>query len=56
MNRWGNIVFSTSDIDEGWNGKIQGKDAQIGTYVYVIEATDGNGQHLTRHGNFILLR
>lgn len=56
MNRWGNIVFSTSDIDEGWNGKIQGKDAEIGTYVYVIEATDGNGQHLSRHGNFILLR
>jgi gliding motility-associated-like protein len=56
FDRWGNAVFATSNINEGWNGKVRGKGAEIGTYVYVVDGADGNGQPFSRHGNFLLLR
>lgn len=39
FNRWGNLVYETNDINAGWNGKFNGKDQPIGTYVYHIKAT-----------------
>ncbi|MBA2407566.1 MAG: choice-of-anchor L domain-containing protein [Chitinophagales bacterium] len=56
FDRWGNPVFLTTNINDGWNGKIQGKNAEIGTYVYSIDGKDGNGQPFSKHGNFLLLR
>ncbi|MCS6990878.1 MAG: choice-of-anchor L domain-containing protein [Chitinophagales bacterium] len=56
FDRWGNNLFFTSDPDEGWNGTIDGKPAEIGTYVYVVEARDGNGNNVLRKGSFTLLR
>ena len=39
FNRWGILVFETSKIDEGWNGKVNGgKEANEGTYFYIIIA------------------
>jgi gliding motility-associated-like protein len=40
-NRWGNIVFHTSDLNKGWNGTFKGIKCDSGTYVYVIEGFDG---------------
>lgn len=34
-NRYGNEVFFTKDIQEGWNGKYQGTDSDVGTYFYL---------------------
>jgi gliding motility-associated-like protein len=36
FSRWGQIVFETKDINEGWDGKINGKLATAGIYVYKI--------------------
>ncbi len=36
FNRWGNIVFESSDISGKWDGKINGKEASEGTYFWVI--------------------
>lgn len=57
IDRWGKTVFATSDINNGWTGKLSsGKDAPVGGYVYVIEGKDGNGQTFVKHGSFLLLR
>ena len=56
FNRWGNIVFETSDIEESWDGKRKGKNQNSGTYVYYITGKDKDGDLIERHGNFILLR
>jgi len=34
-NRWGNMVFRTTDIDAGWDGNFNGQAAELGTYFYV---------------------
>lgn len=35
-NRWGDLVFETTNPKQGWDGKHHGKDAPQGTYVYKI--------------------
>ncbi len=40
-NRWGQMVFESNDIPNGWDGKIKGEDAPAGTYVYRIKYTVG---------------
>ena len=39
FNRWGNVVFSTDNPNEGWDGNVHGRPAAEGTYYYVITAT-----------------
>lgn len=36
FNRWGQTIFNTDDISDGWNGTFEGKDCEIGSYVYQI--------------------
>ena len=36
FNQWGSIVFATENIFEGWDGTINGKDAPVGKYSYMI--------------------
>jgi gliding motility-associated-like protein len=42
FDRWGEEVFSTSNVGDAWNGKFRdGKaDCPNGTYVYMIDAWD----------------
>ena len=38
-NRWGEIVFQTTDVNEmltsGWDGTSNGQQQPVGTYVWV---------------------
>jgi gliding motility-associated-like protein len=36
FDRWGNELYRTSDITEGWNGMYKGKACDIGTYQYLV--------------------
>lgn len=36
VNRWGSIIFSTENINNGWDGTFQGEAAPNGNYSYVI--------------------
>lgn len=36
-SRWGEKVFETNVIDEGWDGTFKGEDAELGVYAYVVE-------------------
>jgi gliding motility-associated-like protein len=35
-NRWGEIVFETSDPDKGWDGTRNGRPVQRGIFVYKV--------------------
>ncbi|MBX2945881.1 MAG: gliding motility-associated C-terminal domain-containing protein [Cyclobacteriaceae bacterium] len=56
FNRWGELLFSTSDIDVGWDGTFRGKDQPEGTYAFVARLTDLSGTSFTRSGSVVLLR
>jgi len=40
FNRWGQILFETSDQEEGWNGYCNGRICPADTYVYKIICKD----------------
>ena len=43
FNRWGEVVFESSKIDFGWNGKnSSGKMLSNGIYLYNIQVYDLN--------------
>ena len=35
-NRWGQEVFSTRDITQGWDGNFKGQPQNMDTYSYVV--------------------
>ena len=37
-NRWGHLVYESTDPAKGWDGTINGKPAAAGAYYYVIRA------------------
>ena len=36
FDRWGSVIFQTSDILEGWDGKLNGAECPAGQYVWAI--------------------
>lgn len=55
-NRWGELVFQTTDIDEGWDGYYKGKLASPAVYVYTLKVTCLDGTENIIKGNVTLLR
>ena len=56
LNRWGNVVYETTNLNGKWDGKWNGKDASEGVYFFKYVITGLNGKVLTGHGNVTLLR
>jgi gliding motility-associated-like protein len=56
FNRWGDIVFSTSDINQGWDGNVNGHPQNTDTYKYTLKAKSIHGYEFTKNGEFLLLR
>jgi gliding motility-associated-like protein len=56
FNRWGKQIATFGDEPtDGWDGKIQGKKADDGTYYYIISATGFDGKEYTEKGYVQLL-
>lgn len=56
LDRWGGILFQSSNIDSGWDGESRGEPLPQGVYLYRISLTQGNGQQLERVGTVTLIR
>lgn len=55
FNKWGNIVFQTDDISQGWDGYFGSKEAPIGTYQYKI-SYNSDGRIVITTGTVTLIR
>ena len=57
-DRYGAIVFSTTDIYEGWNGthQNQGSDVPIGVYQYFVKYTEPRGEKQSLRGSVTIIR
>jgi gliding motility-associated-like protein len=56
FNRWGQLVFSSTALYKGWDGKLQGVEQPTGVYVFMAQGVDKNGKVLTRNGTAALIR
>ena len=56
FDRWGEKVFETSDVNQGWDGYFRGKPMDTGVFVYKAEGTALGGEKFSVKGNVTLLR
>jgi len=49
-NRWGQMTYSTTDPNKGWDGWFQGHEPVQDAYVYVIKAAGYSGKQYTFTG------
>ena len=55
-NRWGELVFSTSEFGKGWDGKISGKEQGTDTFAWYVKGRDYTGKVIFKKGNTTLIR
>lgn len=55
-NRWGEKVFETKDLNGGWDGYYQSKEAPEGVYVCFIELMGNNGFRQIHKTDITLMR
>jgi gliding motility-associated-like protein len=56
FNRWGEEVFYTNNVDNSWDGTIEGKEAPLEVYVWKIHLFDQTGEPRTYRGRVTLFR
>ena len=56
FNRWGELVFFTSDMDIGWDGTFRGQLQEVEVYVYTLTGTFDDNKAFDKQGNISLLR
>jgi gliding motility-associated-like protein len=55
-NRWGQLVFGTSEIGKGWDGQIGGQPQATGNFVFMVQGVDYTGKIIFKKGNITLVR
>lgn len=55
-NRWGNLIFSTKNATEGWDGTYRGTPQPNETYIWMIEGINKKGEKVMRRGMVTLVR
>ncbi|MCX6270127.1 MAG: DNRLRE domain-containing protein [Bacteroidetes bacterium] len=58
-NRWGQLIFTTHDLDNGWDGTYKGSECAVGVYFYMATFTLNRDLHPVRQmdkGSVTLLR
>ena len=54
-NRWGQMIFETNDIEEGWDGTYKSQICQEGVYVWIVVSTEKDNKVLNK-GTVMLIR
>jgi gliding motility-associated-like protein len=55
-NKYGQKVFETTDIDQGWDGRHNGEDLNPGVFVYYVNVTFIDGTEDLLKGDVTLVR
>ena len=56
LNRWGEKLYETSNINKGWNGTFLNEPCQDGVYVYHITVTSKTNKSYSYSGTVSLFR
>jgi gliding motility-associated-like protein len=55
-NRWGQLVYETTDELKGWDGTLKGTPQDSGAVVWVAEGIGADGKVYFRKGSCVLIR
>lgn len=54
FDRWGEVIFESTDPEKQWDGSFKGRPVQQGTYVYQVYAS--GDKPLSRTGSVTVIR
>lgn len=55
-NRWGVMMYSTTEIGQGWDGRYNGKGQDPATFVWMAEGVTYKGEIKKKKGYAVLIR
>ena len=55
-NRWGQLLYSNTNPETGWDGSFAGKAQNAGAYVWMVKGKDYTGKVVFRKGTMVLIR
>ena len=55
-NRWGQVIFTTKEMNKGWNGNLNGRPQATAGFVWVTKGVTYDGRVIERKGTFTLIR
>ncbi len=55
-NRWGQKVFESNSMKEGWDGKVRGAVQPMDVYAYTLDVEFFDGTKATKKGDITLIR
>lgn len=55
-NRWGQLVYQTNTLRQGWDGKFNGTPQAAGTFVWIAEGIGVDGKVYMKKGTSVLIR
>jgi gliding motility-associated-like protein len=56
FNRWGQMIYSTTTLNQGWDGKFGGIEQASGVYIWMVEGVTLDGRPITKKGTIMLIR
>lgn len=56
FNRWGQLIFESHDVNEGWDGTYNDKLAPQAVYVWKVSGRFINGKEFRKAGSVLLVR
>ncbi len=54
-NNWGQLIFTSNDVNVGWDGTFNGEDAPLGVYTWTFTVVI-NETTITKEGDVTLMR
>ena len=55
-NRWGQLIFTSNNVNKGWDGTFDGNPCQEDVYYYVVDYTNNDDEVKQLKGNITLIR
>jgi gliding motility-associated-like protein len=56
FNRWGELMFKSDTIENGWDGTYKGSEVQDGVYIFTLDLIYADGNRYHAKGNVTLTR
>ena len=56
FNRWGQLIFESNDVNEGWNGMYNDQLSPQEVYVWKVKGKFVNGREFRETGSVLLVR
>ena len=56
FNRFGQLIFETSKLNDSWDGTLNGVSQPVGAYIWIAEGKDATGTIIRDKGSIVLFR